>query len=393
MLTQEDYWMIQEQREKGVYLKDIAEGLGVHPKTVCRALRRGSAPSRRRRREKYSKLKPFVWKVDALLSENVWNATVIYREIQALGYRGKGTVLRDYIQPKRALRSSKATVRFETRPGEQLQHDWGELETTIAGERTRVYMAVNALGYSRRFHVYAAPCCDAEHTYESLARAFNHFGGVTKHVWVDNQKAAVLTHRPGAVHFNERFNALAKHYGFVPKACRPYRARTKGKVERMVGYVKQHFFVRYRAFESFAHLNEQLEQWLAQEADQRLHGTVNEVVSVRFAREQPDLQSLPTHAFDTSYIETRQVAWDGYIEVRGNRYSVPTAYCGQWVTIRITLAERLRVLSGESCIAEHRLRSREHGWVTVADHHQRLWAEVAVQTRDLAHYEEAVRYT
>lgn len=180
MLTQEDYWMIQEQHEKGVYLKDIAQALGVHPKTVRRALQRGGPPSRRRRREKYAKLKPFLWKVDALLSEQVWNAEVIYREIQTLGYRGKATVLRDYIQPKRALRPSKATVRFETRPGEQRQHDWGELETTIAGERPRVYIAVNALGYSRRFHVYAAPCCDAEHTYESLVRAFTRFGGVPK---------------------------------------------------------------------------------------------------------------------------------------------------------------------------------------------------------------------
>ena len=89
----------------------------------------------------------------------------------------------------------------------------------------------------------AAGRCDAEHTYESLIRAFEWFGGVPRQVWVDNQKSAVLSHVPGAVRFNERFKQLACHYGFVPKACRPYRARTKGKVERMVGYVKQHFFV------------------------------------------------------------------------------------------------------------------------------------------------------
>ena len=71
------------------------------------------------------------------------------------------------------------------------------------------------------------------------------FGGVTRQVWVDNHKAAVTAHVPGAVRFNERFKQLARHYGFVPKACRPYRPRTKGKVERLVGYVKQHFFQRY----------------------------------------------------------------------------------------------------------------------------------------------------
>ena len=83
---------------------------------------------------------------------------------------------------------------------------------------------------------------------------------------------AVTAHVPGAVRFNERFKQLACHYGFVPKACRPYRPRTKGKVERIVGYTKQHFFQRYRAFESFAHLNQLLEAWLLGEADRRLHG-------------------------------------------------------------------------------------------------------------------------
>ena len=69
---------------------------------------------------------------------------------------------------------------------------------------------------------------------------------LTRQVWVDNHKAAVTAHVPGAVRFNERFKQLARHYGFVPKACRPYRPRTKGKVERLVGYVKQHFFARLR---------------------------------------------------------------------------------------------------------------------------------------------------
>ena len=174
----------------------------------------------------------------------------------------------------------------------------------------------------------AAPSCDAEHTYESLVRAFAWFGGVTGQVWVDNHKAAVTAHVPGAVRFNERFKQLARHYGFVPKACRPYRPRTKGKVERIVGYAKQHFFQRYRSFESFAHLNQLLEAWLLGEADRRLHGTVKEVVAVRFQRERPALLPLPVHPIDTSYIETRQVGWDAYVNVRGNRYSVPSTYCG-----------------------------------------------------------------
>jgi len=390
MLTQEDYWMIQELHDRGVYQIDIADRLGVHPKTVSRALKRGGPPSRTRVREKYGKLRPFMARVDDLLSQDVWNAVVIYRDIQARGYDGKIRTLRQYIEPKRPLRQSKATVRFETEPGQQLQHDWGEKTVRLGGQSQKIFIAVNVLGYSRRFHVMAAPRADAEHTYESLARAFAWFGGVTREVWVDNQKSAVIQHVPGAVRFNERFKQLARHYGFVPKACRPYRARTKGKVERMVGYVKDHFFQRYRTFESLAHLNQLLEHWLLEEADPRCHGTVREVVADRFERERPALSALPVHRFDTSYIEIRQVGWDAYVDVRGNRYSVPAACCGQTVTVHISLQDDLRVYHGDRCVARHRLSSPDAGWQTVPEHHRRLWAEVAVEARPLAAYEEVV---
>jgi hypothetical protein len=139
------------------------------------------------------------------------------------------------------------------------------------------------------------------------------------------------------VEYNARFLEVAAHYGFQPRACRPRRARTKGKDERMVRYIKEHFFARYREFESLAHLNQLAEQWLREEADRRLHGTVKEVVAERFARELPHLQALPTTRVDTAYRERRVVAWDGYIEVRGNRYSVPGELCGALVEVRIAL--------------------------------------------------------
>ena len=388
MLTQEDYWMIQEKVNKGVYQKDIAAELGVHPKTVRRALARGGPPPKSRCRQRFTKLAPYFDQVDALLADNVWNAKVIFRELQAQGYQGGYTIVRDYIQPKRALRPAKATVRFETAPGEQLQHDWGELWTSVGGGRCKVHIAVNTLGYSRRFHVMAAGCEDAEHTYESVIRAFEWFGGVTASVLVDNQRSAVLEHTPRGVRFNPGFKSLAGHYGFVPKACRPYRAQTKGKVERMVGYVKQHFFVRYRSFESFAHLNQQLEAWLLEEADQRVHGTVKEVVSVRFAREAPMLKALPPSRFETDYHQTRKVAWDGYIEVRGNRYSVPGDQAGKIVQIRLSLDGGLGVYANERCIARHRLRDAADGWASVPEHHRDLWQRLSVERRDLAMYEE-----
>jgi len=391
MLKREDYLMIQEKLAKGVYIKDIAAELGVHPRTVRRALKRGGAPGGRRPRTRRSKLDPYKPTVDRLLSEEVWNAVVILRAIEAEGYRGEISILRDYIRPKRPLRQSRATVRFETGPGVQLQQDWGQIVTVIGGVEQSMHFAVNTLGYSRHFHVWATGSEDAEHTYESIVRAFEFFGGATREVLVDNQKSAVIAHRVGvAVEFHPRFVDLAGHYGFMPKACRPYRARTKGKTERMVEYVKQHFFVRYRAFESLAHLNQLLEQWLREEAIHRVHGTYKAVVASRFTEEQAHLSSLPVVRFDTAYRERRFVAWDGYVDVRGNRYSVPDALCGQAVTIRISLDGELSVYDGgHIVVARYRLQPARAGWQTVPAHHAGLWrSTLQVARRDLSVYEE-----
>src|SRR5262245_20448301 len=117
MLRKEDFMVIQALTKRGVYLNDIAAELGVHPKTVSRALKRGGPPSPPSK-PRTSKLDLFKPLVDRLLTEGVWNAVVVLREIEAQGYDGGISILRAYITPKRALRPSRATVRFETDPGQ-----------------------------------------------------------------------------------------------------------------------------------------------------------------------------------------------------------------------------------------------------------------------------------
>ncbi len=395
MLKKEDFAMIRALHQKGVFNTDIAAELGVHPRTVSRALRRGSAP-KPQRKPQGSKLDPYKPKIDQLLSDKVWNAMVILREIQAEGYTGEISLLRRYISPKRSLRPSRATVRFETEPGEQLQTDWGEAIVEIAGVPTKVYFIVNTLGYSRRFHFWCTNSLDAEHTYEGLIRSFEYFGGVVQEVLVDNQKSTVIeASNHGHAKFNERFLDLALWYGFTPRACRPYRARTKGKDERMVGYIKQNFFVRYRSFESWTQLNQLAERWLAEEADLRVHGTVKEVVIERFRREQPALSPVRLERYDTAYREYRQGSWDAYIDVRGNRYSIPSDWVGKTVEVRISLDGGLWVYAPQDpdldkkLLAFHTLRSAQEGWVTIPEHHASLWKEAfQVERRPLQVYEE-----
>jgi transposase len=390
MLSKEDFTVIKALKRHGLYQKDIAEQLGLHPKTVSRALQRDAAPQGTRK-HRVCKLDPYKPVVDRLLSEGVWNAVVILREIQTEGYSGGYTMLLEYIAPKRALRAGRQTVRFETKPGQQLQSDWGEITTVMSGQESKVSFIVNELGYSRRFHFWCTASQDAEHTYEGIIRSFEYFDGTAEEVLVDNQKSAVLEHPVrGIVRFNERFMDLSQHYGFTPRACRPYRARTKGKCERMVGYIKDHFFQRYREFESWAHLNQLAEQWLREEADQRMHGTVKEIVAERFAQEAPALGPLPAQRYDTAYRETRHVNWDGYVDVRGNRYSVPSHLTGKTVTVRIGLDDTLRIYHNDELTATHRLRHASQGWVTVPDHHHDLWRNtLQVERRSLEAYEAA----
>ncbi len=394
MLTKEDYMHIKTEHASGVYQKDIAANLGVSPKTIRRALKRRSAPSGKRPLAKTSKLDPFKVLIDEHLRQGVWNARVIESIIREQGYTGGYTILADYIKPKRSLRKSRETVRFETAPGVQLQNDWGELWSMVAGEPKKLHFTVNTLGYSRRLHFWITDREDAEHTYEGLIRAFEYFGGTTAQVLVDNQKSMVISHDSrGRVRYNTAFLDMAGYYGFTPRACRPYRARTKGKDERMVGYIKHNFFQRYRSFASIEEANNLALAWLATVTDRRLHGTVKEIVSVRFKRERPHLLTLPAVRFDTSYRERRQVGFDGYIDVGGNRYSVPDDYRAREVAVKISLDGRLRVYSGDgtALIAEHQLQSTADGWSTVPGHHARLWREtLSAQYRDLSVYEEVI---
>jgi len=389
MLTREDYLMISERRREGVFIKDIATELGVHPRTVRRALKRGSEPPRRPS-QRPSKLDPYKARVDEMLAEGIWNAEVIYRDIRKAGYPGRLSILRAYIRPKRALRAPAGTVRYETAPGQQLQHDWAERFVTIAGVRQKVYLAVNVLGYSRGLHVVAMPRCDAEHTYEAIIQAFEAFGGVAATVLVDNQKAAVLGWPDGKPRFNARFREMGRHHGFTPKACRPRRPQTKGKIERLVAYVAGNALAGANpTFDSWADLNAHLRAWYQTVANRRLHRELGESVDSRLARELPALIPLPRDRFDTAYRGQRVVSLDAYVSVDGVRYSVPGHLVGQRLALKVQLDGWIELadLAG-GVVARHRKVSGDQRVVTIAEHHAALWSQVRVQARELDYYAE-----
>src|SRR5262249_4006017 len=137
--------------------------------------------------------------------------------------------------------AARATTRFETMPGHQLQIDFGERLVTIGEAKVKAFLFVATLGYSRRLHVRAFHNERQDSWFAGLESAFVSFGGIPEEVLFDNPRALVLTHDPATrqVVFNDKLLAFAKHWGFRPRACAPYRARTKGKTENGVGYIKK----------------------------------------------------------------------------------------------------------------------------------------------------------
>jgi hypothetical protein len=195
-----------------------------------------------------------------------------------------------------------------------------------------------------------------ENWFAGLEGAFRRFDGVTEEVLFDNDRGLVTHHDPVTreVEFNARLRAFAKHWGFRPRACAPYRARTKGKDERGVGYVKRNA-IAGRSFATWSAFEAHLDEWTREIADQRVHGTTGEVPVERFRRaEAGALRPLAgTPPFAPRREVVRKVQADCAIEVDGNAYSVPWRLIGE--TVRVTLAgEVLRVSHAGREVAVHR---------------------------------------
>ncbi|MGD0719886.1 MAG: IS21 family transposase [Roseiarcus sp.] len=250
---------------------------------------------------------------------------------------------------------ARATLRFETPAGKQLQIDFGERRVPVGGEAVRVHLFVATLGYSRRPYVRAFRHERQTAWFDGLEGAFRHFDGVPQEVLLDNARALVERHDAAtrAVQFNARFEAFARHWGFRPRACAPYRARTKGKDERGVGYAKHNAIAGHR-FESWAGLEAHLAWWMREVADVREHGATGETPRLRFERDEAAaLQPLDGRTPFRQVRElVRKVQADCMVEVDANSYSVPWRLIGQSVEVSVDDG-RIRIRHGGQEIAAH----------------------------------------
>lgn len=307
MLGTEGFVDIQVLHHQGKSIKGIARDLGVSRNTVRRYLRSDTTPKFKSCPSRSSKLDPFKdylqRRVTAAHPDWI-PATVLFDEIKSRGYSGGITILRDHMATLKPRRRADPLVRFETPPGQQMQVDWGAFRLGPV----KVSAFVATLGFSR--NTYGAFVENEQ--FKTLRtcheQAFDAFGGVPKEVLYDNMRTVVQARNAygkGQHRFHPGLRDFAHHYSFMPRLCQPYRAKTKGKVERFIGYLRRSFFVpvvsRYQQLGEpldLPLLNQELTSWLEHTANAREHGTTGEVPADQLLIERQSLQALPPRYAD-----------------------------------------------------------------------------------------------
>ena len=307
MLGQEGFVDIQVLHRQGMSIRGIARELGVSRNTVRRYLRTDTAPEFGARQTRPSKLDPFkdyLQQRVAAAHPDWIPATVLFDELKASGYLGGITILRDYMATLKPRCRPDPLVRFETPPGQQMQVDWGAFR--LGPVKLSAFVAT--LGFSRcTFGTFVE-----NEQFTTLRtcheQAFDEFGGVPKEVLYDNMRTVVQARNAygkGQHRFHPGLRDFAHHYGFLPRLCQPYRAKTKGKVERFIGYLRRSFFVplvsRYQQLGEPLDrqlLNQELASWLDNTANRRAHGTTGEAPADQLLLERPALQALPPRYSD-----------------------------------------------------------------------------------------------
>ena len=357
---------------EGVAKTRIATRLGVSRQTVYNHLKR-EEPFPKPRVARPSKLDGFKDHIRTRLEQFDIPATVLMRELRERGYRGQITILREFVRPLKQEYCRRVIERFETLPGQQAQLDWGECGTiTVHGQARKLYVFIYVLGYSRRMYACFTTSSRRPVLLRCLKEALEQLG-VPAEVLVDNMKQAVEQHdvSTGTVRWAREFLDFCEHYGVLPVASPPYWPRVKGKVERGVGYVKRSF-LEGRSFTDLDDLNRQLERWLEDVANTRIHGTTGERPVDRHGTELPHLRpAAAVPVYDTRALEIRKVGPDCHFSFSGVRYSVPPVAAGHTVTLRPEgedVGSFFSVYLGSELLVRHHKRARGAGLITRPEH-------------------------
>lgn len=349
--------MILELQRQGLGISAIARQTGLDRKTVRKYLKRGLEAPVYGPRERGDRLAD---RFRSYLAERLeafpgLSARRLHREIKAMGYRGAYSTLTEYLRLVRPVTPRQFERRFETLAGQQAQVDFAEFQVEFTSEPglvRKVWLFSMMLGHSRWLWGRFCPNQSLDTVMRCHIAAFDAMGGACTEILYDRMKTAVIGEdAAGVVTYNASLVALLAHYGSAPRACQPYRAKTKGKVERPFRYIRQDFFLG-RSFRDLDDLNAQFEEWRTTIANPRVHATTNRIVDEHFAEEKPHLRPLPAQSYDAVLTVERRISQEGMVAVGGNQYSVPDTTRRRIVEVQNHPAE-VRIFEDGQLIASH----------------------------------------
>lgn len=384
MLDKRTIFEIHRLHNEGWSRRRIARELRTARKTIKKYLE-NPEQSLARNQPRLSKLDPYRDLVDRLLQKDpLVSAPVILQRIAAQGFDGEITILRNYLRDKRGKQKKRqAFIRFESPPGDLMQIDWGHFGSLPYGDTHRKFYALAVTeSYSRMLYVYFSHSQKQACLHQGLLKAFVFFAGTPAHVLVDNMLTAVLERQGSLIRFNEAFLDFLRPFKIVPRACQVRAPYQKGKIERSIQYIRQNFWP-LRSFQDISDVQRQVEQWLNEVANVRIHQTTGERPTERFKR--LSLNPLPTFLPDSRETLTLLVHKDFAVKFDGNTYTAPPWTIGKKLTLKadqntVTIYHRQKpVASHPRCWERKRRIENPAHQEQVRKIQKRLWLD-----RDIA---------
>ena len=282
--------------------------------------------------------------LDDFLRKGIRNSSVCLDALREMGFTGSQTTVRDYLRRHLDLMPAKRQAvepqgnrgrRYSTEPGDTFQMDWGFTKVNVreTGEVFTAACFVMVCHHCGRRYVEFFPNAKQENLFIGMLRAFTYMG-VPRHVLTDNMKS-VVTRRDcnGRPVWNLEYEMFMQAVGFQTKLCKPRHPFTKGKVERLVRFVKDNFLAG-RTFWNFNDLNEAALQWCDrqnrtfQRAVDGVPDAVHQSNCLQFTAQLPENPELLLYM-----CPERRISFDGFVNYEGRRFGVPYRHLGKTVRV------------------------------------------------------------
>ena len=346
----------------------IVAELGLHHATVEAAVNLTSRKKPAPRPPRAAKIDPYAPFIEETLRKHPrLVSTRIFDMLRARGFQGSAATVRRRVALLRPC-FHEPFLHRRLFAGEEAQIDWAHFGQVVVGDaRRKLSCFVMTLSYSRALYLEFFYDQSQENFLRGHVRAFAYFGGVPRACLYDNLRSAVIERRGDAVHFHPRLIELCAHYHFQARPCAPARGNEKGRVERVIRYIRESFFAA-RAFATLSDFNRQAWLWRDEVAHERAWPDgAGRTVADAFDEEKPRLLPLPTHALTTDFVGPAYSAKTIYVRFDLNDYSIPPKAGGRPLTVVASDAV-VRILDGAVEVARHarsydrrqRIESAEH---------------------------------